>query len=825
MPRTPQASIRGDGPVLPSSGADSVKKRGGDAAPPRADHPQPSGLPQPHDTHRRDADSLDAAQPAVETLALPLIPGYELIREIGRGLFSAVYEARRVTNPSTVVALKILWPADEAQQARFEREVRVLRELDSPYIVKCHDAGRCGTMVYYAMTLVRGLPLDEYLARHAPTLDEKLAVFRRVCEGVAEAHAQGVAHRDLKPSNILVEPDGTPRLLDFGLCAVEFGDWSTGMRRRPTLQGDVMGTVRYMSPEQAWGGLLGGPVDWRTDVWALGVMLYEIATGNYPFDIGPAPGKSADEALLFRIRTESPRPPVIPPGPHAAPLRQLIERCLAWDRAHRLDSVKTLADDVGRCIENRPLASRPLSRAYRLRRLATAMAVRQRTVLRAVIVTFAMLTISIAAHLTGVRWRQQSGEFGGAPPIAGLGDNPDGGPFTLIGITDECIRRVPREISAHGVTGDIRTWRTLHGRLMQRLAATPPRAVAWDFYFRTPQAGDDEFAEGLLALHRAGTPVILAVQQFEPDGRPQISPDLYERVRDAAHFGMILARDMERRPGEFVLGLRRENDVFPSLALSIVAAVRHPQHRLVIDWTQRERRLFMAYENRSRPGVVLRGRDAVPLTAVYEQPDNALGARRGDLLACRAFDMTQPETWQRHVISFADALAAGDDELRQWTAGRIVIIGDLRTGGLLRRADRHSVRYGSRVARDVPGCFLLADAVNGMFAHTALQRAFPMGGDTFVLLAVAALCSCFVAAPLARWTTGRASRTVLIVALAAIVVAGAFTAMESETRPIVVLGLTAACLGLALPPALWIEWTRERFRVQAPPVEQAAAPT
>lgn len=811
--------------MLPSSGADSVTTRAGAIAPSHAAHLHPSAAPPEHDAHRRAAGSLDAAQPAVEAHAFPLIPGYELLREIGRGLFSAVYEARRAADPSTVVALKILWPADEAQQARFEREVRVLRELDSPHIVKCHDAGRCGTMVYYAMTLVRGLPLDEFLVRHAPTLEDKLAIFRRVCEGVAAAHAQGVAHRDLKPSNILVEPDGTPRLLDFGLCAVEFGDWSTGMRRRPTLQGDVMGTVRYMSPEQAWGGLLGGPVDWRTDVWALGIMLYEIATGSYPFDVGPASGKSADEALLFRIRTESPRPPVIPHGPHAAALRLLIERCLASDRTHRLDSAAALADDIGRCLDRRPLASRPLSRIYRLRRLVTAMAVRQRAALWAVIVTLALLTLSLAAHLTGVRWRQDSGEFGGAPPIAGLGDDPDRGPFTLIGVTDECIRRVPREFRADGATGDIRTWRSLHGRLMKRLAAAPPRALAWDFYFRTPQSGDADFTEGLLALHRAGAPVILAVQQFDPDGRPHISPDLYEHVRDVAHFGMILARDMERRPGEFVLGLRRGSEVYPSLALSIVAAVRHPQHRLVIDWNQRERRLFMAYEDRAQPGVVLRGRDAVPLTAVYEQPDNALGARRGDLLACRAFDMTLPDVWQRHVISFADALAADDDDLRRWTAQRIVIIGDLRTGGLLSRADRHSVRYGSRVVRDVPGCFLLADAVNGMFARTALQRAFPMGGDTFVLLAVAALGSCFVAAPLARRVARRTPRACLIIGLAATVMAGAITAMESELRPIVVLGLTATCLGLALPPALWIEWTRERYRVQLPSSEPPPAPS
>jgi serine/threonine protein kinase len=177
----------------------------------------------------------------VSPLTTVQVHGFLILEEIGRGASSAVYAAWRCSGPVKLTALKVLWQTDEEQRVRFEREAAIHRRLDSPGIVKGFGLGRQGRFVYYDMELIRGEPLDVYLAQHAQTLSYKLRVFERVCRALAAAHEHGVAHRDIKPGNILVDAHGQPHLLDFGLGAVQSEDLGVRMRLMQTKLGRTFG--------------------------------------------------------------------------------------------------------------------------------------------------------------------------------------------------------------------------------------------------------------------------------------------------------------------------------------------------------------------------------------------------------------------------------------------------------------------------------------------------------------------------------------------------------------------------------------------------------
>ena len=240
---------------------------------------------------------------------VPGIPECHVIREIGRGRFGVVYKAWRLGAEPRIVALKVLSCPGDMEKNRFDREIAVLKRLDSPRIVKCLDSGVTDDAVYYVMDFVEGVHLDDYLESSDLDLNGKLAIFERVCGAVADAHSMRVVHRDLKPRNILIDKDGQPHILDFGICSVDTPDWSSWARCNITQYGDVIGTLRYMSPEQAWGGAA-GPIDARSDIWSLGIMLYDIVTdGDYPYSLERTADKPIHEALLDRIRNELPRLP------------------------------------------------------------------------------------------------------------------------------------------------------------------------------------------------------------------------------------------------------------------------------------------------------------------------------------------------------------------------------------------------------------------------------------------------------------------------------------------------------------------------------------
>src|SRR5499427_5846072 len=243
------------------------------------------------------------------------------------------------------IAVKVL-PAsvaeDRGRRQRFEQEARAASSLNHPNILTIHDVAETDGALYIAMELVEGKTLRELVASGEPLATKRLLdIAVQTAEGLAKAHGAGIVHRDLKPENLMVSKDGYVKILDFGLAKLTETPAASDASALPTMAaptepGTVMGTVGYMSPEQASGQ----PVDFRSDQFSLGAILYEMATGKRAFL-----RKTGAETLVAIIREEpEPLAQLAPQAP--APVRWIVERCLAKDPDERYASTKDLARDL-----------------------------------------------------------------------------------------------------------------------------------------------------------------------------------------------------------------------------------------------------------------------------------------------------------------------------------------------------------------------------------------------------------------------------------------------------------------------------------------------
>jgi serine/threonine protein kinase len=262
---------------------------------------------------------------------------YEITAAIGAGGMGEVFRARD-TKLNRDVAIKVL-PAELAEDrervARFRREAQVLASLNHPNIAAIYGLEESGGVVALALELVEGEDLAERLKRGAIPVDEALAIAKQIAEGLEEAHEKGIVHRDLKPANVKVTKDGVVKVLDFGLAkayeseAVEGSvSQSPTMSRHMTQAGIILGTAAYMSPEQARGQ----PVDKRSDVWAFGVVLYEMLTGKRLFD-----GETVSD-VLAAVLTREPSWAALPATTPAS-VRRLLRQCLERNPKNRLHAI------------------------------------------------------------------------------------------------------------------------------------------------------------------------------------------------------------------------------------------------------------------------------------------------------------------------------------------------------------------------------------------------------------------------------------------------------------------------------------------------------
>ncbi len=323
----------------------------------------------------------------IASVSIPrtVIGPYQLLELIGEGGMGEVWLAEQKQPVRRRVAIKLIKAGMDTREvvARFESERQALALMDHPAIAKVFDAGSTPEgRPYFVMEYVAGVPITTYCDKHKLTVRQRMELFIHVCEGVQHAHQKAIIHRDLKPSNILVtEVDGkpTPRIIDFGVAKALSQKLSAGTMY--TRVGTIVGTLGYISPEQADSA--GEDIDTRTDVYSLGVVLYELLVGALPLDFQ----KLAYDEVLRRLREQdAPRPStklltlgggsaITAQNRSADPptlIRQLrgdpdaiALKALEKDRARRYPSASELAADIGRYLRNEPVIAHPPSTAYR----------------------------------------------------------------------------------------------------------------------------------------------------------------------------------------------------------------------------------------------------------------------------------------------------------------------------------------------------------------------------------------------------------------------------------------------------------------------------
>jgi len=328
--------------------------------------------------------------------ALPTITGYKVLKELGRGGMGVVYKALQLSTKREV-ALKVISAgpfASNSARRRFDREVELAARLQHAHIVRVLESGKVAGQKYYAMDLVDGMRLDRYLDVERPDTRTTLGILKQICEAVEYAHAHGVIHRDLKPGNVLIDDNGEPRILDFGLAKAT-DQTDTTFNLSVSMPGQVVGTLFYLAPEQV--DATSGEIDARTDVYALGVMMFEALTGSLPFDTSGRPSQ-----VMQRITEAPPDPTPLRTHQVNRELETIVLKALEKDQQRRYPSAADLAMDISRYLEGRPISARRSSRMYVLHKSL----VRHRLGLAVttIIILLGAISLAVQAHARRTAW-------------------------------------------------------------------------------------------------------------------------------------------------------------------------------------------------------------------------------------------------------------------------------------------------------------------------------------------------------------------------------------------------------------------------------------
>ena len=717
------------------------------------------------------------------TLEQIRIGNYELRRLIAVGGMGSVYEAVQ-DQPRRVVALKILRAAlpSPAAVKRFEKEAQLLARLQHPGIAQVIEAGtheRGGRRTpYIAMEYVGGArPITVYADAQRLDRRARLALFAEVCDAVHHGHARGVIHRDLKPSNILVDQSGRAKVIDFGVSRTIDADpasYTVAME-----SGQLIGTLQYMAPEQCDRAADAGT---GADVYALGVVLYELLTGRVPYDVLAT---SLAEAVRV-IREQPPRPPSQVDRSLRGDLETVVLTALHKSPQRRYASAAALGEDVRRFLAGDPIGARRDSVGYLVRARVRKFVARHQVSSFAgacvIAVLFAQTVGAFLYNFTPMHRAYENWLLASRlspPPATQLNATRL---VTLREGTD--VEALARRYGVEGVTvADPTSLRRLHGKLMRVLADSGARVVAFDISFEGVTTHDEAFVIGVRALQATGIDVVIVTKRMTPgaNGSPLLSPTFAGKVK----WGGDGAGLLESVPWHLLLFAQvpASPEPLPGFALATLAAFRQPGADLAIYVNALANRTELRYVKRSVSEDLLSG-DVLETTV----NDPAFGLPAGTLQGEFLLNVPPKEVIAASNIDYADVLGADPEQLKKWFDGRAVVVGD-------RRPEGGDGPFDHPVEGPLPGCYAQAVGIDALIAGqgvVVLDTSFPQG---LLIACTAALAGALAA--LAARGSGR-KLVVFLAGLAVAAVAGsclAYARARYLYNPLVpILAMVAAAL-------------------------------
>lgn len=697
---------------------------------------------------------------------------FRVIRTIASGGMGVVYEALR-EQPQQSVAIKLLRHSINStiQRERFSREAEFLATLHHPSIAQLYDVGMHDTgaesMPYFVMELVEsGRSITRHVHDERLPMRDRVELFISVCDAIHHGHTKGVLHRDLKPDNILVDGHGQVKVIDFGVAKALTSDSDAA---RYTSTGQLVGTVHYMSPEQVEGA--SAQLDERSDVYSLGVVLYEVLTGRLPYIFTKS--SIVDAARVIRDTVPT-RPSRYVPA-LKGDLDSILLKALSKRRDSRYASAEEFRDDLNRYLNNKALTTKHTASFYRVRHAADRFMLRHP--ISAALVS--LLLAGLIAEFVGVpliyKWtpahRSYLSQLSALVPLTQSIESFDH--VRVIEITDKTVELVPALASEVGASNvdpsDWKSMRVLHGSLMKRLAEAGVRVLAWDIRFPDHQpAFDDSFVDGLQAMERAGTPVIIAVPTwtFDEDGYPPISPVILPHVR----WGCTSAFFDADAPWEIELAIYRPTgQTIPSLDLNVVAAWWHPQWNPASVFDPNEAPVmrldfFQPIDGNDllRKSLGKSRRITLSSNWLVDEDDAEFGIFKGDFIGYYGFPLGTENTLRDSTISYEWAMRAPLEELQDRLRGKVVMIGDFRTSN-------DEEYFPTPEGRVVHGCHGHASAIEALLqGSVVLDERVSIARFGIALLAVLGLMIAWIG-------SGRpATRVVMLLLLMVLLVTASY---------------------------------------------------